>query len=61
MEKVMSIFCFLVAFANCVMAVCVMLTASWTELPASTLVFLIWFAMLVVSGLYMLITFWRKR
>lgn len=61
MEKVMSIFCFLVAFANCVMAVRVMFTASWTELPASTLVFLIWLAMLVASGLYMLITFWRKR
>lgn len=57
----MSIFCFLVALANCVMAVSVMFTASWTELPASTLVFLIWFAMLVASGLYVLITFWRKR
>lgn len=57
----MAILCFLVAFANCVMAVRVMFTASWTELPASTLVFLIWFAMLVASWLYMLITFWRKR
>lgn len=57
----MSIFCFLVALANCVMAVRVMFTASCTELPASTLVFLIWLAMLVASGLYMLITFWRKR
>lgn len=57
----MSIFCFLVALANCVMAVRVMFTASWTELPASTLVFLIWLAMLGASGLYMLITFWRKR
>lgn len=61
MEKVISVFCFLVAFANCVMVVSVMFTASWAELPAMTLVFLIWFALLVASGLYLLVTFWRKR
>lgn len=60
MEKVISVFCFAVILANSIMSLCAMFTASWVTLPAMTLVFLVWLALLVMSGVWMLGVFWRK-
>lgn len=61
MEKVVSVFCFIVILANAVVSVCTMASAHWTALPAATLVFLVWFALAVMAGVWVLGAFWRKR